>query len=184
MVNGNEPAWKPIPDWPNYEVSTEGQVRALVGSGFARGRLRFPRFKKAHVGRDGYARVTLHEKRGTGRRTETWTIHRLVACCFVEGDRALDAAHLDGNKLNNRADNLRWCSRRENESHKAIHGTKADGSRNGQSKLDERCVAAIRALHFHEKISQSVLAERFNVCQGTISAVLLNKTWDHVQSAS
>lgn len=181
----NEPAfpveWKPVPDWPGYEVSNEGQVRSLIGPGFARKKRRFPRFKKAHIAKDGYARVSLSDKRN--RRTETWLLHRLVASVFLGNGDGLDAAHLDGNKVNNHVTNLRWCTRQENESHKINHGTRAEGSRNGQSVLNEACIRAIRHLHEIDGFSQNEIAERFGVCQGTISAVMVGKTWGHVPQA-
>lgn len=181
MSKGNEPAfpetWIKIPDWPQYEVSSYGQVRCLVGPGFAGRGLRHPRYKKATKGKDGYWRVTLHEKRGESRRIETWTIHRLVATCFLDGDNSLDVAHLDGNKDNNLWTNLVWATRKENESHKIAHGTKAIGERNGQSKLCTRAVAAIKKLKKEEQWSQEKIANLFQISQQNVSAILLEKSW-------
>ena len=42
-------------------------------------------------------------------------VHRLVALVFCEGyEEGLHVNHIDGNRLNNRMDNLEWCTVREN----------------------------------------------------------------------
>ena len=45
-------------------------------------------------------------------------VHRLVAKCFCPNPNGHNEVnHIDGNKLNNSADNLEWCSRIENVRH-------------------------------------------------------------------
>ena len=49
---------------------------------------------------------------------ETYLIHRLVAATFLDHPQGKDFVnHIDGDKWNNRADNLEWCTVSENEKH-------------------------------------------------------------------
>lgn len=59
----------------------------------------------------GYKRVLLND----GKK---YFIHRLVMLEFMPNeDNNLIINHIDGNKLNNRLDNLEWCTRSENDKH-------------------------------------------------------------------
>lgn len=65
---------------------------------------------KQSVTKEGYARVKLNGKQ--------FYVHRLVAIYFIENDGIKpEVNHIDGNKLNNKIDNLEWVSRRENIKH-------------------------------------------------------------------
>lgn len=62
--------------------------------------------------RYGYYRVRL---RKDGENYKDYPIHRLVATAFCTrptGKNYID--HIDGNPENNRAENLRWCTQKEN----------------------------------------------------------------------
>lgn len=57
-------------------------------------------------------------------------VHRLVASTFLckeEGKGTVD--HIDGNRLNNSVDNLRWCSDDENQKHRTTQ--RNDGREDG-----------------------------------------------------
>ena len=57
----------------------------------------------------GYLQVNL------GRIRNTALVHRLVAKAFISNPLGLrDVDHIDGNKTNNRVENLRWVTHKEN----------------------------------------------------------------------
>lgn len=89
-----------------YEVTTTGEVISHKG--------RKPRTLKGAIGSHGYRVVNL---RLDGRST-MFCIHRLVAYSYLEIDATRPLVnHKDGDKTNNRLDNLEFVTHAENISH-------------------------------------------------------------------
>jgi len=150
-------SWAICPNYPSYEVSSEGMVRrASTGHVLA-----FNIKKGGHP----YHRVKLSES-GKARLV---LVHRLVLEAFVgpcpEGCQTL---HSDDDPSNNRLENLSWGTAKEN--HKTIN---KHGSRNGRAKLSEDDVRAIRSssLRHHE------LARHYDVSSTTIENIRNHKLW-------
>lgn len=78
----------------------------------------------------GYHRVRI------GRRW--YRVHVLVAKAFLPKRRRRDmvVAHLDGNKDNNKATNLQWKTKSQNERDKKKHGTAPKGGHRTPTPLD------------------------------------------------
>ena len=90
--------WKVINDFPNYEISNFGNIRNKT------------KLLKIVPNKQGYNIVVLCN----GIR-KTINVHRLVAAAFVpnpENKPCVD--HIDGDRTNNHADNLRWVTYLEN----------------------------------------------------------------------
>ena len=107
--------WAAIKGWEGlYEVSNHGQVRSLPRY---RTKGRILRHGTTH---NGYLTVTFS---ANGRR-EARTLHRVVAEAFI-GPKpdGMHTCHIDGDKLNNAATNLRYATPAENEADKRKHGT-------------------------------------------------------------
>ena len=91
--------WKKIKGFKNYSVSNTGNVRND----------RTGRILKLRIGTTGYYQVMM------GRKTIPQYVHRLVAIAFIANyENKPQVDHLDGNKLNNCVDNLRWVTASEN----------------------------------------------------------------------
>lgn len=112
--------WKDVVGYEDiYEVSDTGQVRTKEGKVTYSTRHRTERVWKQRtlrqkVTKDKTCRVSLW-KDGKER---TWLVHRLVAYAFipqVEGKDFIN--HIDGDRLNNRVENLEWCTYKENANH-------------------------------------------------------------------
>lgn len=113
--------WKEIKGYEGmYLLSDEGEIISLSRTvrrknraGSFVGVLKSKRLKTCLRGRNGnmYEAVTL-TKDGISKR---YSVHRLVAETFIPNPNELPKInHKDENRLNNRADNLEWCTRQYN----------------------------------------------------------------------
>lgn len=178
-------AWLPVVGYEDYyEVSNYGRVRRL-----ARVVIKTTKHgKRVPVRRKGgdvsafscggrwYPRVTLT----VDFQKRTVSVHTLVLEAFAgPAPKGMECRHLDGKKLNNRLDNLRWGTHPENEADKDLHGSRFYGEDIAQAVLTEADVRYIRRAHSRGR-KQYELARQFNVSKATICRAVNGKCWSHV----
>ena len=134
--------WKEIKNYEGlYEVSSYGNVRALERTVLNKNGKpqKYPaKLLKADVltrNHTSYARVTLCKDHKTSR----FQVHRLVAETFLTpcGDKP-HVNHLDNNGLNNKVENLEWCTHSENMLHAQKQGRLFDAQSKGGSKGSQK----------------------------------------------
>lgn len=111
-----EEVWKPIDGYEGlYEVSNLGRVRSYIPPNNSKCSVRnVPLIMKPQMNERGYMVVALIKNKAR----KVFRIHRLVAFAFVDTiDGKPYVNHIDGNKTNNNASNLEWCTRSENMIH-------------------------------------------------------------------
>lgn len=142
----------------SYEVSSDGRVR------------RDGRELKGFVDRYGY-RTVLLSYAGLSRR---FKVHRLV-CEAFHGPAlgGLQAAHLDGNPLNNDASNLAWKSAADNNADKLLHGTHQAGVNHPRARLNKQQVEHIRA----SPLSSRAAAREFGIAQSHVVRIRKGHRW-------
>ena len=106
--------WKPIKGFEGlYEVSNMGNVRSLDRHVINDNQYRLLKGKpkKPCLTSDGYL-ITNLSKNG---QVKTYFVHRLVAEAFIPNPNVLPFIdHINTIKTDNRVENLRWCTQKEN----------------------------------------------------------------------
>ena len=106
-----------------YEVSDMGRVRSSKHKTTESERHGTRKWKqrilKQKISRDNNCRVDLWKR----KQPQTFLVHRLVARAFIISVDGKDYVnHIDGNRLNNKVDNLEWCDHKENNNHALENG--------------------------------------------------------------
>jgi hypothetical protein len=109
----------------NYSVSNFGRVRNNKTSKIVKGSIN----SEGYLNLDYTIEGTRHYKK----------IHRLIAVAFVpnpEDKPCVD--HIDNNRTNNNAYNLRWCTIGENQQNKCVHKNNSTGTKGVYFRKDAK----------------------------------------------
>lgn len=112
--------WKDIEGYEGlYQVSNLGRIRGIdryVGYKNGKKRLWKGKIKTQTVTDKGYLKVRLCDRTTKDKSDE---VQRIVARAFIPNpDNKPQVNHIDGNKKNNRVENLEWVTAQENDIHK------------------------------------------------------------------
>lgn len=159
--------WRVIAHAPNYAISSLGRVKRLApGTGT------FPGKVLALANTGGYMQVNLSGEGGV----RSCRVHILVAEAFV-GPRptiTYQVAHRDGNRANNRVENLRWATPLENAGDDLVNGSRPMGASHPAARLTEEDVAAIRR-EYTALLAR--VCERHSLSTSHVKAIISGKAW-------
>lgn len=180
--------WRPVPDWPMYEVSNMGRVRRLSGrtynGNYWSGRVLSPSKKEPKVmlcdGPD---------------RSKSEKVSRLVLLAFRgPPPEGYECCHEDDDKTNNKLSNLRWDTHKANAADALRNNLMHIGERSPKAKLTVDQVQQIRKEYVPRKPGEFVgyhtgksygsirqLAKKYNVHHSQIFQILSGKAWSHVK---
>lgn len=109
----------------NFRVSNTGRVWSNYKKGYITLKVSSKGYNRAYMGKKPYV------------------VHRLVAKAFIPNpENKPQVNHIDGNKLNNRVDNLEWCTAQENMEHAFKSGLIKNLKGTGKTAITYRRVAA------------------------------------------
>lgn len=177
--------WKDIKGYEGYyQVSNFGRVKSLARVVIGKNNRKYDikeKIVKSRIHQNGYLFVHLCKN---GKKKHL-SIHRLLAQAFIPNlENKPEVNHKDGNKENNRVENLEWATSKENVHHAFRTGLKimTKGEKCSWSKLTEKQVSEIKKELKNCYYGAYVkLGKKYNVCPETIRAIKLNKTWKHIK---
>jgi len=151
----------------DYRISKEGIVISL------RGKDRMCKVLKGSVKSNGYRYVTL-SREGDGKSV-SYLLHRLVGSTFINNPENYPVInHKDGDKLNNKVENLEWCTYKENNKHARLNNLNNNvGESHINATLSDCEVEVIRKIYKKGMLTQNQIASLFNIHEGTVSKIIL-----------
>ena len=161
-----------------YMISNHGNLRSIDRKDSIGRKVKARELKLRLNPHNGYLNTSLYKD----GKMLMCTIHRLVAETFIpnpENKRTVN--HKNGDKTDNRVDNLEWVTHSENNKHAYDNGLKVPtkGEQHGRAKLTEAKVREIRD-RYDNGCPQYKLAEEYGVSQRHISMIIRGERWAHV----
>ena len=132
---------KPIPGYDGYLINEAGEVFSMKRGGLLK--------INGGTGARGYRHVLLYH----GGQRFVCAIHKLVAVTFIGDSKGLQVNHKNGDKLDNRLENLEYATPKQNTRHAMECGLRPGG------KLSELDIWSIQA----SRASSVKLAKTFGV---------------------
>lgn len=171
----DEHEWRPARRFPHLLVTRDGRVKnATTGRELA-----------VTVGKTGYPQLTIRPQ-GRKGRARLVKVHRLVIEAWIgPAPTPLHVVnHRDGNKLNNRVENLEWVTPAENIRHAYRNGLilPSRGEERHNSKLTDDAVRRIRRVYtpHHPRFGARALGREYGVHHKQIIAAARGEAWTHV----
>lgn len=161
--------WKEVElSYGPYEVSSEGRLRR-------RGRVLKPRLNN----KDGYVQAQIYMSKTEKKHP---LMHRLVAAAFIGPiPDSMQVNHKNGNRSDNRVENLEIVTASENNLHafRVLGRESQKGEAHPMAKLTEEIVLKIREL-YAAGVRQFILADQYGLDRTVIRDIVHRYRWKHI----
>ena len=178
--------WRQVQGYPCYYVSDKGQVMSLRNP-------KKPKILRQGKGKGGYLHVTLitGDKYGKGEK-KNFRVNRLVALTFIRNehpDKRRDVGHWDSNPANNSAENLYWCTPKENANNPITLQRNRDARPEAVKKTSKAIYVYDEELNQVSAFTSTASASReLNTSQGNIASCCtgalpryMGRIWSYIQ---
>ena len=191
--------WRTIKEAPYYMVSDEGHVKSLERDVLSfNGKVEcyrhipvtYPLKEKDIRGYKSVSLVQYDEKMKPIKRYMR-QVHRLVLENFYPfpNNKDLQVNHINGNKADNRLENLEWMTASENTKDANRKGKGHQMNQNGEkncmaSLTEEQVIEIIKETKKPNRRTDQKIANDYGVTRKTISHIRHNLTWKHIDRNS
>ena len=172
--------WKPIINYENlYEISNYGRIKGLKNAYHKIDRFIKPSLSKT----TNYYRVNLYKN----SKVKCIYLHIFLAENFIgaKPSNKHEVRHLDGNRLNNKLENLKWGTRSENVIDCINHGNHyfsnniVSGIKHHSCILNKNEVLGVRNM-INSGVKYKIICKKYNISRYTIDRIKNNKTYKDV----
>ena len=163
--------WKDVVGYEGlYQVSNLGKIRSMKKKHILKTDFRKDR-------KNSYFYVQL-SKNGV---VHNKLVHRAVGDAFLGIKKPNEVTrHLNGDNFDNRLENLKFGSSKENAKDRELHGKTSRGENHGHAKLDIATVRIIRFLSSKFSWSYKSLASLYGVSPTTVRNIVNRIIWKYV----
>lgn len=174
----NEEIWKPVVGYEGlYEVSDQGRVRGLDRQD-AIGRPKKGKILKP-VSTNGYLYASFTNSEGKAKK---FLVHRVVLSSFIgpcpEGK---EVCHRDGRRNNNRLDNLKYGTKKENMEDAIEHGSLSGSDRSYFSRIPIASVIEAQAL-LNSGLSLEAITEKTSLSISDVRKAVYGTVYQRIRN--
>lgn len=180
--------WREVPGWDGrYSVSNLGRVRTnYVDYNNHTGilvRKKVENIRVPTVHPKGYFYISLSAPK------KRWFVgvHKLIALAFIANPNNYTIInHKNGQKTDNRIENLEWCSHKQNMHHAwrtgLMKNARLTGVKHHRARLCDDDIRFIRKLitDFSDIAKKREIATLYHISIYTINDILKRRSWKHV----